>query len=171
MLVLFSDLECFWFDVENACECGALVYSDFCWRSFEWLLVCVVSLCFPCRVCSIDLSDNGSSSFVGGLYVVGCILQRTRSCPCWCLQFYLSILVLLCICFYRCVYGFWEKQNMELQLVSKSTRNLRKEWLDRQDIRRFVAELGVASLGQIVGHISAETAQHIGVGGNLESSM
>ena len=78
MLVLFSDLECFWFDVENACGCGALVYSDFCWRSFEWLLVCVVSLCFPCRVCSIDLSDNGSSSFVGGLYVVGCIVFCTE---------------------------------------------------------------------------------------------
>ena len=35
---------------------------------------------------------------------------------------------------------------------------LRKEWTDRECLRRFVAELDVASLGQIVGHISKETA-------------
>jgi hypothetical protein len=36
---------------------------------------------------------------------------------------------------------------------------IRQEWVDRQDIRRFVATLDEGSVGRIVGHISAETAQ------------
>ena len=76
-------------------------------------------------------------------------------------------LFLLCIYFYRS--RIWFLGDKKYGRVSKSTKKIyySKRPLDRQDIRRFVAELGVTSLGQIVG----QRLHNIGLGGNLESSM